>query len=122
MEDDGSGAREELDARTEAAEAALAHLDRLRAEDWTRDDTVERMQGLYEFRRRRLAQRASEDDLGDGDEDLDARSNDYQRLVREVLEAQRDRIVALRDEGRISDEVMHTLERELDLEDQRLEV
>lgn len=42
----------------------------------------------------------------------------------EVIEVQRERIVGLRDEGRISDEVMHTLERELDLdlEDQRLEV
>jgi monovalent cation/hydrogen antiporter len=45
-----------------------------------------------------------------------------QRLVREVLGAQRGRIIELRDEGAISDEVLHTLERELDLEDQRLEI
>ena len=46
----------------------------------------------------------------------------YQRLVRSVLEAQRRRVVELRDEGSISDEVLHVLERELDLEDQRLEI
>ena len=46
----------------------------------------------------------------------------YQRLVREVLDAQRRRLLELRDEGAISDEVLHTLEREFDLEDQRLEI
>jgi CPA1 family monovalent cation:H+ antiporter len=39
-----------------------------------------------------------------------------------VLEAQRDAVVALRNEGRISNEIMHRIERELDLEDQRLEI
>jgi CPA1 family monovalent cation:H+ antiporter len=39
-----------------------------------------------------------------------------------VLEAQRRRVVQLRNQGVISDDVMHRLERELDLEDQRLEI
>ena len=43
-------------------------------------------------------------------------------MVREVLDAQRRRVVELRDEGAISDDVLHALERELDLEDQRLEI
>lgn len=113
-------AREEHLARAEATEAVLAHLDRMTGEEWTRDDSIERMRGVYECRRRRLAQRSS-DGARDEDEDLDERSRAFQRLVREVLEAQRDRVIALRDEGYISDEVMHALERELDLEDQRLE-
>ena len=46
----------------------------------------------------------------------------YQRLIREVLEAQRERIVQLRNEGHINDEIMHRIERDLDLEDLRLEV
>ena len=56
------------------------------------------------------------------DEDLDERSRTYQRMVREVLDTQRRRIVELRDQGAISDEVLHALQRELDLEDQRLEI
>ena len=82
------------------------------------------MTRLYEFRHRRLRQRAGDLEADDGadQEDLDARSRDYQRLVREVLEVQRRRIVELRDGGAISDEVLHVLERELDLEDQRLEI
>ena len=39
-----------------------------------------------------------------------------------MLDAQRRRVIQLRDAGAISDDVLHTLERELDLEDQRLEI
>ena len=58
----------------------------------------------------------------DEEDDLDVRSRAYQRMVREVLDAQRRRVIELRDEGAISDDILHTLERELDLEDQRLEI
>jgi CPA1 family monovalent cation:H+ antiporter len=43
-------------------------------------------------------------------------------LVREVLAAQHRAVVQLRNAGEISNEVMHRIERELDLEDQRLEI
>jgi Na+/H+ antiporter len=120
VRDDGLAEREELHARKEAAQAALAHLHEIGDADWAREDTLQRMIRLYEFRHRRLRQRAG---VTDGDEEnLDERSRDYQRMVREVLDAQRRRIVELRDEGAISDEVLHALERELDLEDQRLEI
>jgi monovalent cation/hydrogen antiporter len=115
---DGVEEREELRGRLAAAQAALDRLDELAGEDWTRDDTVERLHGLYEFRRRRLKVRAGKVE-DDGAED---RSLAYQRLVRELLEAQRQAIVRLRNQGTISNEVMHRIERELDLEDTRLEI
>jgi len=43
-------------------------------------------------------------------------------MVRSVLDAQREELVRLRNRGAISNEVMHRLERELDLEDERLEI
>ena len=43
-------------------------------------------------------------------------------MVRDVLEAQRRELVDLRDDGRISDQVLFTVLRELDLEDERLEI
>jgi monovalent cation/hydrogen antiporter len=115
---DGAEEQEELKARMAATKAALDRLDELSGEDWTRDDTVTRLHGLYEFRRRRLKARAGiwEDD---GAED---RSMAYQRLVRELLDAQRQAIVRLRNQGAISNDVMHRIERELDLEDTRLEI
>jgi monovalent cation/hydrogen antiporter len=122
IEDDGAGEREELHARREATQAAIDHIERLHEEDWTRDETLDRMSQLYQFRNRRLTQRAGELDGDEEEDNLDQRSVAYQRTVREVLEAQRRRVVELRNEGAISDDVMHLLERELDLEDQRLEI
>jgi monovalent cation/hydrogen antiporter len=115
---DDSEAQEELRGRLRATDAALARLEELAGEEWTLDDTVERMRGLYQFRRRRLKARAGYL-ADDGYQD---RSLAYQRLVRELLEAQRREIVRLRNQGEISNEVMHRIERDLDLEDSRLEI
>jgi Na+/H+ antiporter len=117
--DDGTDEeREELKARLVATRAALARLEQLEAEPWTRDDTVQRMRNLYDYRTRRLKARAGKVE-DDGYED---RSHAYQTMVREVLEAQRAAIIELRNAGTISNAVMHRIERELDLEDQRLEI
>jgi CPA1 family monovalent cation:H+ antiporter len=122
IEDDGADEREELIGRRAAVEAALARLDELGAAEWTRDDTTMRMRQLYEYRARRFAVRAGELDDGDGLDAFETRSKRYQKMVRSVLTAQRQRLVELRNRGEISNEVMHRLERELDLEDERLEI
>jgi Na+/H+ antiporter len=121
LDGDETDATKESKARLKAAEAALARIDELVAEDWVREDTADRMRRLYEYRRTRFAARFA-DDGGAESDGIEARSVDYQRLVREVLEAQRARIVEMRNEGRINDEIMHRIERDLDLEDLRLEV
>ena len=116
------GAEEEAEehaARIAAAEAALEALDALADEEWTRPDTVERMQRLYSFRRRRFA--TIRGDLEDEDGIVD-RSLAYQRVMHEVIEAQRGAIVQMRNEGMISAEVMRRVERDLDLEETRLEI
>ena len=118
--DDGSEEEaEEHAARIAAAEAALAALDGLAAEDWTRDETVERLRALYSYRRRRFATLRGE--LEDEDGIID-RSLAYQRLMHAVIEAQRAAIVRLRDERVISGDVMRRVEPDLDLEETRLEV
>ena len=92
-----------------------------------RDDTAERLSGLYRFRQRRFRARLGKPVTEDDglslplDEDTDGRSHDYQRLLREILEAQRDTLIDLRREGRISDDAMRRIERDLDLEDARLD-
>jgi CPA1 family monovalent cation:H+ antiporter len=110
--------REELHARLAAARAALDQLDALEEEGWMREDTLERMRGLYRYREQRFGARAGKVE-DDGYED---RSQAYQRAVRSVLDAQRQALVGLRREGEISNQVMHRIERELDLEDTRLEI
>jgi Na+/H+ antiporter len=119
VRDDGSEQREELTGRRAAVDIALSRIDELAAEEWTRDDTVERMRLRYEYTGRRLASRAGEPE---DDEDYEHRARKYQMMVRAVLDAQRAELARLRNSGTISNEVMHRLERELDLEDERLEI
>jgi monovalent cation/hydrogen antiporter len=117
LEDDHIGEKEETHGRIQIAEAALERLDELVEEDWVREDTAERIRGLYSYRRDRFASRL------DGDTDsVEERSAAYQRLMVELLGAQHQRLVAMRDEGSIGDEVMHRIERDLDLEESRLEM
>lgn len=118
--DDGTEEEaEEHAARIAAAEAALAALDRLAEEEWTREDTVERTRRLYAFRRRRFATLRGELEDEDG---LVDRSLAYQRLMRDVIEAQRAALVQMRNEGLISADIMRRVERDLDLEETRLEI
>ena len=87
-------------------------------EEWVREDTAERLRGLYGFRRNRFLSRFDENDDGA----IEEQSLNYQRLRRELFDAERAAIVDLRRRGVIDDEVERRLYRELDLEDARLEV
>jgi CPA1 family monovalent cation:H+ antiporter len=118
ISDGGEAANEELRARLVATKAALAQIDALRDEDWTRDDTLDRLKAAYDYRKRRLAARAGKIE-DDGYED---RSLQYQQAVQIVLGAQRDALVELRRDGTISNETMNRVIQELDLEESRLEI
>ncbi len=118
LEDDGIAAKEETKARIYASEAAIARLEELANEDWVRPATVERMRGAYQFRRNRFAARFD----GDDDGSIEQQSLDFQRLRREVLDAERRAVVELRRLGRIDDAVMNRVTRDLDLEDARLDI
>src|SRR5207247_2690606 len=102
LEDEGRAEKEENKARIYATEAALARLEELAEEDWVRDDTVERVRGLFNFRRQRFRSRF--DPESDGE--IESRSLDYQRLLRELLVAERTAVFDLRRERRIDDFVM----------------
>ena len=118
LEDDGIADKEETKARIHAAEAALGRLEELAGEDWVREETAERMRGAYRFRASRFAARFDDEDDGM----IEERSQNYQRLRRELLDAERRAVVELRRQGRINDDVMNRVQRDLDLEDARLDV
>ena len=82
-------------------------------------DTVDRVRRLYNFRRRRVKVLSGHVEDEDG---IQERSLLYQRLMHDIYAAQRAKLVRLRNEGRISAEVMRRLEHEIDLEESRLEV
>jgi CPA1 family monovalent cation:H+ antiporter len=117
LDDGGIGEKEEAKARIRAAEAAIQRLDELADEDWVLADTAERMRGLYTFRQERFRSRYDPD----GDGEVENRSQAYQRLRHELLMAEREAVVELRQEGRIGDDVMRRVVRDLDLEEARLD-
>jgi monovalent cation/hydrogen antiporter len=115
VEDDGSEEREEVSARIRVAEAAINRVEELAGADWVREDTLERVRGLYDYRRRRFGA------IGDGDgAEYEERTGAYIRLMYELFDAQRDALIGLRNRGEISDEVRRRVERDLDLEESRL--
>ncbi|HEX8120169.1 MAG TPA: Na+/H+ antiporter [Solirubrobacteraceae bacterium] len=118
VEDDGRARHEELGARMYAAAAAAARVEELADEDWTYDDTIDRMRRMYDFRRRRFEELKH----GNGDGGIDERSTQYQRLLHEIIAAEREALLELRNSGRITDEVMRRVERDLDLEEARLDL
>ncbi|CAN5271919.1 Na+/H+ antiporter [soil metagenome] len=118
LEDDGSVEREETYARVATADAALARIEELAEEEWVREDTAERVRGMYGYRRGRFVARK----MGVDDDGYEERSQNFQRLLHELVQAQRGALVRLRNEGAISDEALHRIERDLDLEEARLEV
>jgi CPA1 family monovalent cation:H+ antiporter len=118
IEDDTSAEREDAKARIKAAEAALARLEEIVAEGSVRPDTAERLRGAYNFRRDRFRARLDTD----GDGAIEERSVAFQHVRRELLEAERQAVLALRRAGVINDDVMLRVQRDLDLEDSRLEI
>lgn len=118
LEPDHLAEAEDAKARIAAADAAIARLDELLGEDWVRDDTAERLRGLYGFRKNRFASRFDDGDDGA----IEQQSQAYQRLRRELLDAERNAVVQLRRQGEISGDVERGLLRDLDLEDARLEI
>jgi Na+/H+ antiporter len=113
--DDGEEV-EENKARKAAARAAIDRIELLTEEEWTREDTLDRMRRQYRYRYDRFAARF--DDEVDGDA-IESRTNDYLRIVASVLEAQREVLEELSSEGVISDDVRRRVEHELDLEEGR---
>ncbi|MBW4471471.1 MAG: Na+/H+ antiporter [Stenomitos rutilans HA7619-LM2] len=115
--DDGNTEREEMEARLKAAEAAMARLEELIAEDSALADAemVQWLRRKYEERVRQYCDACLDMDTGNGEQLATLKV-----LQREAVVAERNVVVKLRNQGVINDEVLHRLEHELDLEAIRL--
>jgi Na+/H+ antiporter len=119
VEDGSEEEAEETRARLVIARAALERIDELEAEQWTRDGSLERARALYRYRQRRFKVRAGKVEDTDG---IEEGSLAWQRMMHEVYVVQRQELVRLRNTREISADVMRRVEREIDLEESRLEV
>jgi monovalent cation/hydrogen antiporter len=108
--------REHAQAHLVAARAALSRLDELAAETWVPQDMLTNLRSHYAQKLKALTE--AMDGTG-GDERFNEHEPIKQRLQQEVLKAERSAVIGLRDQGRIDDETLRLVERELDLEEQR---
>jgi Na+/H+ antiporter len=108
---DPSELPEEIEARRQMVEAALAHLEETRGDGEPNEITQE----LAKHYRRRLAELEQEAEHNSSPDFMG-----YVNLSRELLRVERQTAVRLRNQRQISDELLRELERELDLSETRL--
>jgi CPA1 family monovalent cation:H+ antiporter len=104
--------REQATARLAAADAGLKRLEQLRGQ--TSDALVDRLRESYQLRLNRLSEGSA---IGECRPD---EGQSYGWLRRQALYAEREAVIALGDTGAIGDDVLQTLEYELDVEALRL--
>jgi CPA1 family monovalent cation:H+ antiporter len=110
--------KDERDARLKLAQAALAHLEELAGQNPRNETTIQQLRAIYQERIRNL-----HDDLADvlGWSDQREHWIFTRRLKLESLAAERRELIKLRREDQLDEELMHKIERELDLEETRLQ-
>lgn len=113
-DEDDSFEREQRLAREQAAQAAIARVDEVAQEDWVPPSVASQVRTHYEHRLQRFHPDAALDP-----ECSVEQANAQRRLRHEALTAERRILIALRNSGEISDDVLHHIERELDLEAMR---
>jgi Na+/H+ antiporter len=115
--DDEAGELVELEARLDAARAALGKLERLGDDGRVSPEGRERMREYYEERIRRYEAGLR---AGGTTEEYAESSAAWRDWRRELLAAEREAVLSARDQGKISPEVMRRIERDLDLEESRI--
>jgi len=114
VRDTGDDARrEELAARIQVSDVALARLEQLATAPWMHPDALSHHRDRYRHRTRHLHGHAD----GVVESPIEAKSIAHVRLARELLAVERQELLRLRDNGAISDAVMRRVQRELDYED-----
>jgi CPA1 family monovalent cation:H+ antiporter len=113
----GAGtACEERDARRIALNAALDYLEQRRSGD------RQEYAGLYDDLAQHYRDRLQAMDAAGEEDPRVLHEERYRELVGELLDVQRRTVLGLRNDGRINDEALRKVERELDLEAVRLRV
>jgi monovalent cation/hydrogen antiporter len=104
---------EEVEARRIVIEAAVSYLEEAKQQDVPETASLyEDLERHYRHRLASLRPRASHE------QPMDAHAR-YVELSREAQRVERETAISLRNQGRISDEVLRRVERELDLSESR---
>jgi CPA1 family monovalent cation:H+ antiporter len=121
---DGVDEHDEVSARTVAAQAAVARIEEL-AREWPGHlPLIDTLRSQYVHRSTHLGEARSADD-GSSDSARDAAAEqellEHRLIRRAVIDAERGAVLRLRDRGAINDAAWRRVERDLDLEELRME-
>ncbi len=109
---------EEAVARMEAAQSALDRLDQMESDERANEKQLVRLRDLYRARFR-MCQAV----LGGEEPDVAAREQriaDYGELRRELIGVEREELLGLSGAGRLRNQTLRQIERDLDLEEARI--
>jgi CPA1 family monovalent cation:H+ antiporter len=124
MSDDGSADEQELHARIISLQAARERISKL-AEEWPNHlPLVETLEAQYNHRATHLDEIHSHELDGTGkplSEEAAQEILEHGQIRRAVIDAERQAVLMLRERGEIGDEAWRRIERDLDLEELRLE-
>ena len=124
--DDGAGQHQELHARAATDAAAAARIEQL-AVDWpTHLPLIDTLRAQYTHRASHghNAEHAADDESAHerlGDEAAEQELFEHRLIRRAVIDAERAAVLDLRRRGEINDEAWRRIERDLDLEELRME-
>jgi CPA1 family monovalent cation:H+ antiporter len=118
--DDGAGleGQEEAYARYIAADAAMVRLEDLGREWPGHLELIDTLRAQYGHRTRHAELRQ---DRAEEDEDAEQELLEHRHIRLEILKSERESLINLRERGAISDDVFRRVERDLDLEELRME-
>jgi CPA1 family monovalent cation:H+ antiporter len=120
--DSGAAAHQELHARRAAVEAAMAQIEQLRDEWPAHLPLLDSLQAQYNHRASHLGHDHESD--ADGLANTEAAEQElveHHRIRRAVIDAERAAVLELRERGELDDEVWRQIERDLDLEELRMD-
>jgi NhaP-type Na+/H+ or K+/H+ antiporter len=108
---------EEADARQQMIDAATRRIDELYPVWPGHRPLLDRMRDTYAHRSEHVERQREQ--TSPGDEDREA--IEHREIQRTVIDAEREALLRLRAEGTIDDDVLRALERELDLDERRID-
>lgn len=124
--DASAGAQQELYARRTASEAALSRIAQLRDEWPTHLPLIDTLYTNYEHRASHLGSNSASEGADGSTDGAEANGVDQELLEhhiirRAVIDAERAAVLNLRESGEINDELWREIERDLDLEELRMD-
>jgi monovalent cation/hydrogen antiporter len=114
---DGGEAHEEAHARMSAAEAAVRRIEELAGEFPDHLELIDTLRAQYDHRARHADIHHGEGPTDEVEKEL----LEHRQIRSAVIDAEREALVQMRERGAVNDDVFRRVERDLDLEELRME-